>query len=87
MAEHMVNPVRLPVLASLLVLGACSSSHELAVAKGPLFALNAGHWHPSPLDLTLVTTTTGEAPAAAPVPVAAYSAPIVLAPERGVPRS
>lgn len=83
----MVNPLRPIALASLLVLGACSSSHELAVAKGPLFALNTGRWHPSPLDLSLVSTPAGEAPAAAPVPVASYPTPLVLAPVMEVPRS
>lgn len=65
-------------IVTLLVLGACSSSHELAVAKGPVFALNAGRWQPSPQDLALIKTTAGEVPAAAPVPVTLPAAPIVL---------
>lgn len=71
-------------IATLLVLGACSSSHELAVAKGPVFALNADRWQPTPQDLALVKSTAGEVPAAAPVPP---TAPVVLAPMAEATRS
>jgi hypothetical protein len=33
-------------------LAGCSNSDPLAVASGPLFALNAGHWQPTPRDLS-----------------------------------
>lgn len=32
-------------------LSACAAQDPLAVAHGPLFPLNAGHWQPSPQDL------------------------------------
>jgi len=41
-------------------LSACSNSDPLAVASGPLYPLNAGHWHPTPQDLS------------APPPVTSY---------------
>ncbi|MBB3175235.1 putative lipoprotein [Endobacter medicaginis] len=44
-----------PLAAFAVVLGlaACSSSsEELACCKGPIFALNANHWSPTPADLT-----------------------------------
>ena len=37
----------------LLALAACSSSDELATCKGPVFALNAGHWVPATADLKM----------------------------------
>ena len=54
-------------LLSLLSLGACQSQHELATAKGPLFALNPGRWQPTPQDLTLTGSNQGALPAAAPI--------------------
>jgi hypothetical protein len=38
-------------LVAALTLAGCASSDPLAVAHGPLFPLNAGHWQPSPQDL------------------------------------
>lgn len=73
-----MNPTRLVAISILVALGACSSPHELAVAKGPVFALNPGRWQPSAQDLTLIKTTSGDFPAAAPV---APALPIVLTPE------
>jgi hypothetical protein len=32
-------------------LSACSNPDPLAVASGPVFQLNSGHWQPSPQDL------------------------------------
>ncbi len=29
----------------------CTNTDPLAVASGPVFALNAGHWQPAPQDL------------------------------------
>jgi hypothetical protein len=34
------------------LLCACSSKHELAKCKGPLIALNSGHWAPTPDELS-----------------------------------
>jgi hypothetical protein len=39
-------------LITLGLLAGCSNPDPLAVASGPLFALNAGHWQPMPRDLT-----------------------------------
>jgi len=33
------------------LLAGCSNPDSLAVASGPIFALNAGHWQPTPQDL------------------------------------
>jgi hypothetical protein len=33
------------------LLAGCSNPDPLAVASGPLFPLNAGHWQPTPQDL------------------------------------
>lgn len=40
------------ILLLLLSLAACGSKEPLAVCKGPIFALNTGHWQPTPTDLT-----------------------------------
>lgn len=40
-------------LVALIALTACSNTEELAVAKGPVFALNTGHWQATPADLQL----------------------------------
>lgn len=37
----------------LLGLAGCANTDPLATASGPVFALNAGHWQPSPQDLTV----------------------------------
>jgi len=38
-------------LITVGLLAGCSGSDPLAVASGPLFPLNAGHWQPTPQDL------------------------------------
>ena len=44
----------LVTLFALIGLAACSSSAEmLATATGPAFALNSGHWQPTPADLEI----------------------------------
>ena len=42
-----------PCLALLLALAAagCASKHTLAACHGPLLALNAPHWQPSPAEM------------------------------------
>ena len=42
---------RMLALLGPLLLAACAQPHELAVPKGPVFGLNAGHWTPAPTDL------------------------------------
>jgi hypothetical protein len=42
------------IIATFGVLGGCTNPDPLAVAAGPIFALNAGHWQPSPQDLAAV---------------------------------
>jgi hypothetical protein len=39
------------IIATFGVLGGCTNSDPLAVATGPVFALNVGHWQPAPQDL------------------------------------
>jgi hypothetical protein len=39
------------ILAMVALLGGCSNSDPLAVASGPVFPLNAGHWQPARQDL------------------------------------
>lgn len=39
------------VILTFGALGGCSNPDPLAVASGPVFALNAGHWQPAPHDL------------------------------------
>jgi hypothetical protein len=41
----------LMIIATFGVLGACTNPDPLAVASGPVFALNGGHWQPAPQDL------------------------------------
>jgi hypothetical protein len=43
----------LAMLVALIGLAACSNSEELAVSRGPVFALNAGHWQPTTADLQI----------------------------------
>ena len=38
---------------ALLGFAGCANTDPLATASGPVFALNAGHWQPSPQDLTV----------------------------------
>ena len=39
------------IIMTFGLLAGCSNPDPLAVASGPLFALNAGHWQPTPRDL------------------------------------
>jgi hypothetical protein len=39
------------VVITFGLLAGCSNPDPLAVASGPVFALNAGHWQPTPQDL------------------------------------
>lgn len=39
------------ILVTLGLLAGCAGSDPLAVASGPLFLLNPGHWQPTPQDL------------------------------------
>lgn len=43
----------LMILVALIGLSACSSTEKLASCKGPVFALNTGHWVPSPADMQM----------------------------------
>ena len=40
------------VLALVLTATGCASNHTLATCKGPLVALNAPHWRPTPIEMT-----------------------------------
>ena len=40
------------------LLAGCSNSDSLAVANGPVFALNAGHWQPTQQDLAAPPAVT-----------------------------
>jgi len=37
----------------LVGLAACSNAEVLAKPRGPVFALNTGHWQPTPADLRI----------------------------------
>ena len=39
------------IIITFGLLAGCSNPDPLAVASGPIFALNAGHWQPTPQDL------------------------------------
>ncbi len=39
------------ILVTIGLLAGCSNPDPLAVATGPLFALNTGNWQPTPQDL------------------------------------
>ena len=43
----------LVTLFALIGLTACSSAEVLATPTGPAFALNSGHWQPTPADLEI----------------------------------
>jgi hypothetical protein len=43
----------LAALVALIGLAACSHTEVLAVPTGPVFALNTGHWQPTPADLQI----------------------------------
>jgi Outer membrane lipoprotein virB7 len=40
-------------LVALVGLAACSNAEKLATPTGPVFALNPGHWQPTPADLQI----------------------------------
>ena len=46
------------VVATFGLLAGCSNPDPLAVASGPVFALNAGHWQPTQQDLTAPPAVT-----------------------------
>ena len=48
------------ILLTLGLLAGCASSDPLAVASGPLFQLNAGHWQPAPQDLAAPPPVAGQ---------------------------
>lgn len=39
------------IIITIGLLAGCSNPDPLAVASGPIFPLNAGHWQPTPQDL------------------------------------
>ena len=41
------------ILVALIGLAACSNTEELAICKGPAFALNTGHWQATAADLQI----------------------------------
>jgi hypothetical protein len=43
----------LMTLIVLVGLTACSNAEVLAKPRGPVFALNTGHWQPTPADLQI----------------------------------
>lgn len=43
----------LMTLFALIGLTACSGAEVLATPTGPAFALNTGHWQPTPADLEI----------------------------------
>ncbi len=43
----------LVILLALTGLAGCGGADTLATPTGPGFALNTGHWQPTPADLTL----------------------------------
>jgi Outer membrane lipoprotein virB7 len=43
----------LVALVALIGLAACSNAEVLAKPRGPIFALNTGHWQPTPADLQI----------------------------------
>jgi len=50
----------LVALLALIGLAACGGGETLATPTGPVFALNAGHWQPTPADLQLPESSKGE---------------------------
>ena len=50
----------LVILLALTGLAGCSGADALVTPKGPGFALNAGHWQPTPADLELPKPGNGE---------------------------
>lgn len=59
-SKPLPGPFRVPgkilrfflIILTLGLLSACSSPDPLAVASGPVFALNVGHWQPTPRDMS-----------------------------------
>jgi hypothetical protein len=55
MPRFLAMPARLlkfcVIILTLGLLAGCSNSDPLAVASGPVFPLNAGHWQPTAADL------------------------------------
>jgi hypothetical protein len=47
-------------MVALIGLAACSNSEDLATPTGPVFALNPGHWQPTPTDLQPLASGTAE---------------------------
>ncbi len=48
------------LLVTLGLLAGCGNGDPLAQASGPLFALNPGHWQPTPRDLAAPPKVTGQ---------------------------
>ena len=48
------------VILTFSLLSACSNPDPLAVATGPVFQLNPGHWQPSPHDLASPPVITNQ---------------------------
>jgi hypothetical protein len=48
------------LFVALLGFAGCANTDPLATASGPVFALNAGHWQPSPQDLTVPPLTQNQ---------------------------
>jgi hypothetical protein len=48
------------LLVTLGLLAGCGNGDPLAVASGPLFPLNAGHWQPGPQDLVAPPKVTDQ---------------------------
>lgn len=47
-----MRPMQIAALLFLLLASACASTeHQLANCTGPLEALNASHWQPTPAEL------------------------------------
>lgn len=46
------------IVATLGFLAGCANPDPLAVASGPVFALNAGHWQPTQQDLAAPPAVT-----------------------------
>lgn len=54
-------PVARPLALLLALLAAgCSGGHTLATCKGPLVALNAAHWTPTPAELAALEAACPE---------------------------
>jgi hypothetical protein len=47
-------------MVALVGLAACSNAEVLAKPRGPVFALNTGHWKPTSADLQIPQTGRAE---------------------------